>query len=242
MKNNQKGFSAVEALVIVVILGIVGFGGWYVWHKGQKSEQPSKANTSTKDSGSDQAADTSYRIPEGYEFYENSELGFKFAYPKNYGAFASQGNVNGVDIIKSSVPTSQYGPGISGAFQIFTYATADQTITSRKYGPQISLQKGKWIVTEANESDVTGNKVGDVYKDFEGKAPASQTNKGITVYTLKSADEGSEMDRLVFVAKGKLHEIYMPTFSDGLYDGDVANDKKAFTTLLNNVRDSISQD
>jgi len=240
MKNNQKGFGVVEALVIIVILGFVGFGGWYIWQKGQKNESnQSNANVNDKDSGKGQTQKDSYKVPEGYTVYENKELGFTFAYPKEYGSFSSQGEVSGTQIIKSAVPKTQYGPGINGAFQIYTYATADQAITSRKYGPQIKLQNGKWIVTEANEADVIGNKVGDVYKDFEGNVPASQANKGLAVYTLKSGDEGSEMDRLVFVAKGKLHEIYMPTFSDGLYGGDVANDKSAFSTLLTNVRDSI---
>lgn len=240
MKNNQKGFGVVEALVIIVILGFVGFGGWYIWQKGQKNESnQSNANVNDKDSGKGQTQKDSYKVPEGYTVYENKELGFTFAYPKEYGSFSSQGEVSGAQIIKSAVPKTQYGPGINGAFQIYTYATADQAITSRKYGPQIKLQNGKWIVTEANEADVIGNKVGDVYKDFEGNVPASQVNKGLAVYTLKSGDEGSEMDRLVFVAKGKLHEIYMPTFSDGLYGGDVANDKSAFSTLLTNVRDSV---
>ncbi|MBX4201449.1 hypothetical protein KW803_00935 [Candidatus Saccharibacteria bacterium] len=32
MKNNQKGFGAVEGLLILVIVGIIGFVGWYVWN------------------------------------------------------------------------------------------------------------------------------------------------------------------------------------------------------------------
>lgn len=240
MKNNQKGFGAVEALVIVLILGLIGFGGWYIWHKSQKNEpSPSNAHSKDRDSSKGQTEEASYNVPEGYTVYEDKESGFTFSYPKEYGSFSSQGEVNGVQIIKSATPETQYGPGINGVFQVYTYDTADQAITSRKYGPQIKLQNGKWIVTEANESDVIGNKVGDVYKDFEGKVPASQTNKGLAVYTLKSGDEGSEADRLVFVTNGKLHEIYMPTFSDGLYGGDEANDKSIFTALLSNVRDSV---
>ena len=33
LKKNQKGFSIVEALIVLVILGIVGFIGYRVWHK-----------------------------------------------------------------------------------------------------------------------------------------------------------------------------------------------------------------
>jgi hypothetical protein len=61
----------------------------------------------------------------------------------------------------------------------------------------------------------------------------------LTVYLFKSTDEGSESDRLVFVSNNKLHEIYLPTFSDGLYAGDAKNDKTTFSKLLDNVQDSI---
>src|SRR5260221_387918 len=32
MKNNQKGFGALEGLLVLVIVGLLGFVGWYVWH------------------------------------------------------------------------------------------------------------------------------------------------------------------------------------------------------------------
>jgi hypothetical protein len=32
MKKSQRGFSAVEALLIVIIIGMLGGVGWYVWH------------------------------------------------------------------------------------------------------------------------------------------------------------------------------------------------------------------
>lgn len=32
LKKNQKGFGAVEGLLILVIVGLVGFIGWYVYH------------------------------------------------------------------------------------------------------------------------------------------------------------------------------------------------------------------
>lgn len=238
--KNQKGFGVIAALIVVVVIGVVGLSGWLVWHKNQKSE-PSKTATSVKQSSTSEveSSTTSYKIPDGYTIYEDKRSGFKLAYPMEYGSFSPQDNINGVQVIKSSEPESQYGPGINGPFQIFTYPTADQAITSRKYGPQIKMQNGKWIVTEVNAADVIDNKVGDVYRDFEGKTVESQSNDGLAVYVLKSGDEGSEAYRLVFIAHNQLHEVYMPVFNDGLYGGTVPNDKQAFTTLLTNVKDSI---
>lgn len=31
MKTNQKGFSAIEGILVLVIVGLIGFVGWYVW-------------------------------------------------------------------------------------------------------------------------------------------------------------------------------------------------------------------
>ncbi len=39
IKTNQKGFSAVEALLIALLVVIVGFVGWYVGHANQTTNQ-----------------------------------------------------------------------------------------------------------------------------------------------------------------------------------------------------------
>lgn len=37
--NNQKGFAAIEAVLIVVVLGIIGFTGWFVYHSKQAADK-----------------------------------------------------------------------------------------------------------------------------------------------------------------------------------------------------------
>ncbi|HSX18151.1 MAG TPA: hypothetical protein VLE51_02235 [Candidatus Saccharimonadales bacterium] len=49
MNKNQKGFSAVEGLLILVMVGIVGFVGWYVWQAKDKSEKNLSAASSSSD-------------------------------------------------------------------------------------------------------------------------------------------------------------------------------------------------
>ncbi|MDB5163618.1 MAG: hypothetical protein JWS12_235 [Candidatus Saccharibacteria bacterium] len=44
-KLNSKGFSAVEALLILIIVGVIGFVGWYVY-KSQKDTNKTLNNTS----------------------------------------------------------------------------------------------------------------------------------------------------------------------------------------------------
>lgn len=51
LKNvNQKGFSAIEALLILVIVGIIGGTGYYVYHATQKSSDSYDSATSVSQS------------------------------------------------------------------------------------------------------------------------------------------------------------------------------------------------
>jgi hypothetical protein len=89
MKNNQKGFSAVEAIVILAVIGILGFGGWYVWQSNEK-DQPTK--TSSSDSAVDSTDSTklattltshskvfSLFLPDGWKFTNDTELDYAHA-------------------------------------------------------------------------------------------------------------------------------------------------------------------
>src|SRR4051812_7327602 len=48
MKSNQKGFSAVEGLLILVVVCLIGFIGWYVWRT--KSQTDKSLNTAASTS------------------------------------------------------------------------------------------------------------------------------------------------------------------------------------------------
>lgn len=61
LQNNQRGFSAVEAILLLVILGLVGFVGWYVYDSGQKTSEDTKSSTSTVDK-SKEVAETSEKV------------------------------------------------------------------------------------------------------------------------------------------------------------------------------------
>lgn len=46
LSRNQKGFTAVEGLLIILILAVIGFGGYYVYHTNQKTKS-AVSNTPT---------------------------------------------------------------------------------------------------------------------------------------------------------------------------------------------------
>lgn len=47
MKHNQKGFSAVEVVIMLVIIGLIGATGWYVWQQRNKNTATPTQNTSS---------------------------------------------------------------------------------------------------------------------------------------------------------------------------------------------------
>lgn len=47
LSKTQRGFSAVESLLIVVILGLVGFTGWFVYHSKQTADKTLASSNST---------------------------------------------------------------------------------------------------------------------------------------------------------------------------------------------------
>lgn len=86
MKNNQKGFSVVEGILILVVFGLVGFAGWYVYQNRAKSESKAQ-QTSHEQAASEQANDTtSTKLPANFVQYENRDYGLKFQYPKAWGS------------------------------------------------------------------------------------------------------------------------------------------------------------
>lgn len=236
-RRNQAGFAVLEIFVLVLLIAGIGAVGWYVWRTHHKKDTVASVKTNTSASEKSKADATQYVVPKDYVVFKDTTLGFSFAYPGVFGDFGEQKTDSGVSY-RTTENVKSFGEGISGSFTLYSYGSAQQSITSRKYGPQISLQNDKWIVTEANEADVTHNKVGDEYKDINGNILDRQTNAGLSVYTLISGDEGIDMDSLAFVAKGKLYVLALPEFDNGGYSG-VTHDKTSFTTLLTNVRDSI---
>ena len=76
MSNNQKGFSAVETLLVIVLVAVLAFGGWFVWSRHQdadKNETKKAANSADqKSSSASKAADADFLTVD-----LNQSLGFK---------------------------------------------------------------------------------------------------------------------------------------------------------------------
>ncbi len=82
MKNNQKGFGAIEALLIIVLAGIIGFTGWYVYnanHKVSDNLSPNKSKVTVVHKKTVASDPTSAWKP-----YTDNMGKFSIKYPKTW--------------------------------------------------------------------------------------------------------------------------------------------------------------
>lgn len=234
-------------LVVLLIIGGLGFGAWYfLINKKEPTSTPTPAVTSQPKTTEEKSESTAYVAPANYVTYTDATNKFSFAYPKQYLTFkANQPPLADAvsAVFTSSTLTTDLAPGVNGPFVVTTYKTKDAKIDSRKYGPEIQLQNGKWIVTKVNVSDIDNNKVGAEYTGLDTMKVTSQKNGTVTVYTFASADEGSYFTKLLFVSNDVFNEITLPSFSDGTYGAPAntkANDKTAYNTMVKNVTNSVA--
>lgn len=91
MKNNQKGFGVVEAVLIFVIAGLVGFVGWYVWQaKNNTNMTNNTSNSSTNNKATPIKTNNKKRaltctdnetVTAGYAIYRNATYKYCIQYP-----------------------------------------------------------------------------------------------------------------------------------------------------------------
>ena len=98
MRINIKGFSVVEILIAIVIVGLISGAGWYMWQSKNKSDintiTANTTRTATTNNSTQKPAEAT--LPADYIWYENKDIGFKFAYPKSWGTIQRTGDA-GID-------------------------------------------------------------------------------------------------------------------------------------------------
>ena len=79
LRQNQHGFSGVEAVLLLVVVGIIGFTGVYVWHAKNSADKTLTANNSTVPVFKKKATPTSVKsgVTAPQTTFAISELGIK---------------------------------------------------------------------------------------------------------------------------------------------------------------------
>jgi len=83
MKTNQKGFSALEAILIVILIGLLSLAGWYVWKKNHDKESKNNgpAAAQTQDKTEEQQKSDPYA---GWKSAELVYEKIKYKYPADW--------------------------------------------------------------------------------------------------------------------------------------------------------------
>ncbi len=183
MQRNQKGFSAVEGLLIVLVLVVVGFGGYYVWSK-QKAkktiQQSSASNTQTPVEEGVEVTETSTETTYQSKLYPSLSFtvpaGWRVEEPKAYdestwGPGSADSKIN---IIKAdSTLTLDFSTIRATGFEGYTcykYANLKQVKEyTYRFTDKEGLTQYRNGVSEANE-DWTDSSTGE-YSHSEDANP-----------------------------------------------------------------------
>ncbi len=116
LKNNQKGFTAVEGLLIVLILVVIGAVGYMVYHNDHKAKTTTSISTTAASKPPVKTTPTTSQypkyttistLPSGWSTYTNSTYNFSIDYPstwtqantsKSSTTYASDSSINFFDI------------------------------------------------------------------------------------------------------------------------------------------------
>jgi Tfp pilus assembly major pilin PilA len=132
LKYNQKGFTAVEGLLIVLILVVIGAVGYMVYHNEHKtkivnatSTSSNKPATSTKTTTATTTKQTSSapsstcpsitnaaQVPSGWQTYTSSKYSYSISYPSSWSVTNSGGSVDNLPILDGVLftPPQNQGP------------------------------------------------------------------------------------------------------------------------------------
>jgi len=180
-----------------------------------KKSQPAEGKSDINETQSSESAQNTgtansdqYIVPEGYIVYENKELGFKFAYPKEWGV-VKEGDKEELLLSGHTEQYTNKSEQINGQLDIAARQTKDYSTVLEKGGPIIKLDSGKWIVSDPQTNVSPDNvkyRVGD-----EIKVPIAFKNDKLVVYDFSSGEEGCRNTRWVFEAKANIVEISTPS-------------------------------
>lgn len=140
--KNHRGFTILEALLILVIVGLLGGVGWYVWDSKDKTDKTytdaDAANSSVADYSN---KETKGDIPAGYKKYENKELNFSLLYPQEWKESKSSGSSSNKEDVNFTSPDfklkedSAHGQLVSGGrFSVQAYKSDHNSVDEFKKG------------------------------------------------------------------------------------------------------------
>jgi len=221
MKKNEKGFSAIEGLLIVVIVGIIGFVGWYVWQAKSKNNKAatdtSQVETQTsKEETTTQQITEQNQIPEGWVEYKNESIGFAFAYPKEWGKASTE---DAYDKRKNIGFVTDSGQGGEYVIRLHNKNAAHSDTSS----PTLNI-----VGFSVSNGVLTIQKAGGSTHNVEASDILLNDNNGVVYTTKGNAEEGSN---IIIGLKSVALKDYQVAIFDYLSSVDSSSQPKVLDTL-----------
>jgi Tfp pilus assembly protein PilV len=139
-KANQKGFSIVEALLILVVLGLLGFTGWFVYHAKQSSDKSystaaNSVSSSTTKQAKAQHGTKVVSLDETYAKYINYDTGISLTYSKMVASRAKCLTTPQIEPTTVSVPAKVYEDAANN--KVFVAASKFAVAQSHQISPDV---------------------------------------------------------------------------------------------------------
>lgn len=153
MKNNQKGFTVVEILIIIVVVGLIGAAVWFIYGHQEDEKIDSQANSQTsqqeipknetKPEPKDETAEWLQYEPTGKEFSFKVADGWKLH--KKEGSDTSFYSTESLALRAGAkgevLPYVRSGPGEFGCGLYWDYQTYDTDVMKQVYKDDVEQLK-----------------------------------------------------------------------------------------------------
>jgi hypothetical protein len=226
-RYNQQGFSPAVLVVLLLVLLVVGAISWKILHSHAPAASATASSSPVKSPAKQTASATEPPVlPADYARFTSDQFHFSLGVPRAYGELKEGSSATSYDptvehvFLSSSSNADDTSSAVRGSLALFVYKAGVRQISSRKYGPMISLKNGVWHVTRENASDVDSYKVGDEYREFSDGVDSPVTRGFGQVYSFDSSDEGCTSRKYAFLSQDRLIQLTMPEFCDASVYGD----------------------
>jgi hypothetical protein len=123
MKSNQKGFGAIEGLLVLIIIGLVGFIGYYVYHTKNSTNSTynnaAKTNSNVADQSKNGINLSRDYLPFSLSYPANWEIGSET--PTNYGFYSIHLQAKG-----TVIETGRGGAELKSGAELMLIKTSDK--------------------------------------------------------------------------------------------------------------------
>ncbi len=230
ISKDQRGFSALETVLILIVVGLIGFVGWYVYHAKNNTD---KTLTQANSSSSSVKPQKTPKTTQSVALASNSvtfDMPLKWTFEKGSDkcrAFVTSNVtcIDGADISPDEKLATRYGNGT----EFFHFSVS--------------------VFENKNNTDAKGwllNEYQDGLPDSDDANSISKINGYNSYYVEKTYDgDGTSVREgyYVLVANEKSVVVYARTYEPGeLSDGSKVGDFRKFEPQIKTIAESIKID